>query len=44
MKIVFYLAAKKQLAEIHDFIALESPAGAVKVYNGILDEIESVLS
>lgn len=43
MKIVFYLAAKKQLTEIHDFIALESPAGAVKMYNGILDEIERLI-
>lgn len=40
MRIQFYLAAKKQLADIHDFIALDSPANAVKVYNGILDDIQ----
>ncbi|MDR2815609.1 MAG: type II toxin-antitoxin system RelE/ParE family toxin [Proteiniphilum sp.] len=40
MKIKFYLAARKQLEDIHDFIARDSKVNAAKVYNGILDEIE----
>ncbi len=43
-EIVFYDIAKKQLIEIYDFIAQESPVNAVKVYNGILDEIEILMT
>jgi plasmid stabilization system protein ParE len=42
--IVFYTIAKTQLIEIHDYIAQDSPANAVKTYNGILDEIEVLMS
>jgi|GEM_PF-842768 len=44
MTIEFYAAAKRQLVGIHDFIANDSPGGAVRVYNGILDEIERLAS
>lgn len=43
-EIVFYSIAKRQLSEIHDFIAYDSPSNAVKVYNNILDEIEILMS
>ena len=40
MKIVWMKNAKRQLDEIHDFLAGQSPTAAVKFYNGLIDEVE----
>jgi len=39
MKIVWMRNAKRQLDEIYDFLEQQSPAAAVKFYNGFIDEV-----